>query len=149
VYRALHDLSEARLIEPLDKSADLAQEGPNRRRFTTTSEGERRYEQWLQSAPQSSVEFFRRIATARPEDLPVLLDLVIREEHGLLAQHRELRVPEVDKLVSRPAPWGEIIAAFLGSAKLNEVSSQLTFLYSLRRALEELLDKTTDQAPAS
>jgi hypothetical protein len=77
----------------------------------------------------------------------VLLDLVVREEHALLAQHRELRIPEVDKLVAQPAPWEEIIAAFLGSAKLNEVSSQLTFLYTLRRTLEELLDKTTDRGP--
>lgn len=148
VYKALQTLSEERWIEPLAATADRAPDGPSRRRFAATPEGERRYADWLRSPPTSFTELFRRIATARRDDLPALLELVIDAEHVLLADHRELRAPEVASLLTGRAPWEAVSGALMAAAQWNEIASRATFLRDLRRALEEVLEHTDAGWPA-
>jgi DNA-binding PadR family transcriptional regulator len=143
VYKALQALSEEQWIEPLEATTDRAPDGPSRRRFAATEEGARRYEDWLRSPPESFIELFRRIASARRDDLPALLALVINAEHVLLADHRELRAPEVESLLATRAPWEAISGALMAAAHTNEVASRATFLRDLRRVLEEVLEHTS------
>jgi DNA-binding PadR family transcriptional regulator len=149
VYKALRDLSAAHLIEPLEVAADQRLDGPNRRRFIATSEGERRFVEWLRMPPETFTDLFRRIATARREDLPMLLEHVIAAEHVLLAQQRDLRVPEIETLLARRASWESISAAFLEVAEWIEVAPRATFLRDLRRTLTDLIDHSKDTSALS
>lgn len=141
VYRALQELSASELIEEREAPTDRRPDGPNRRRYAVTPEGVRHYEDWLKSPPQSFNDLFRRIATARQDDLPLLLSLVIDAEHLLLAQHRELRAPEVATLVAEGAPWEAVASALLASAHYSDVASKATFLRDVRETIEEMLDQ--------
>lgn len=145
VYRALQELSAEELIEAREAPTDRRPDGPNRRRYATTTKGVQRYEEWLQSTPESFADLFRRIATAREDDLPVLLTLVIDAEHMMLAQHRELRAPEVETLLAEGAPWTAVSSALLASAHYTDVAAKATFLRDVRETIEEMLDQTQDR----
>jgi len=141
VYKALEVLRDGRLIEPLQVVSDRDVGGPSRRRYIATPAGERRYEAWLSSPPESFADLFRRLATAREDDLPELVELVVTAEHQLIAHHRDLRAPEVGSLVKEQAPWEAVCAAALAAAERNEVASRATFLRDLRRTLEDLRER--------
>jgi DNA-binding PadR family transcriptional regulator len=148
VYKALQELSADELIQTREALTDRRPQGPSRRRYAVTPEGVRRYETWLQSSPDSFNDLFRRIATAQRDDLPALLTLVIDAEHRLIAQHRELRAPEVATLLSKRASWEAVAGALLASAEYNDIASKATFLRDVREAIEELLEPSQDETVA-
>lgn len=149
VYKALRDLSATHLIEPLEVAVDQRAEGPNRRRFVATPAGDQRFVEWLRTPPRTFTDLFRRIAAARRDDLPVLLEVVIVAEHTLLAQQRDLRVPEVEMLLARRASWETVSAALMEAAEWAEIAPRATFLRDLRRALESLIEQPADGTSVS
>jgi DNA-binding PadR family transcriptional regulator len=140
IYKALRSLSEEHLIEPQDSAIDREPDGPSRRRYGATPEGERRFEEWLERPSQTFAELCLRIGTARRKDVPVLIDIVRQAEHQLLARHRELRTPEVETLISQGASWELVAAALLAKIEYSEIAARSAVLRDLRRALEDVRD---------
>ncbi len=140
IYKALRSLSDEQLIEPQDSALDREPDGPSRRRYGATPEGERRFAQWLASPSQTFPELCLRIGTARRTDLPVLIEAVRQAEHQLLARHRDLRTPEVETLIAKGASWELVVAALLAKIEYSEVAARSAMLRDLRRALEDVRD---------
>jgi DNA-binding PadR family transcriptional regulator len=149
IYKALRSLSDEHLIEPQDSALDREPDGPSRRRYGATPEGERRFEQWLAQPSQTFADLCLRIGTARRTDLPVLIDIVQQAEHRLLARHRDLRTPEVETLIAQGAPWESIVAALLAKIEYSEVAARSVVLRDLRRALEDVRDNGPHEVPPS
>lgn len=146
IYKALRSLSDEQLIVPQDAEIDREPDGPSRRRFGVTPEGERRYEEWLRTPPATFGELCLRIGTARRKDLPALLDVIVAAEHRCLASYRELRSPEVETLVSSGASWEAVLAGLLATVEYRELAARSMVLRDLRRVLEDLVD---DESVAS
>jgi DNA-binding PadR family transcriptional regulator len=149
IYKALHVLSEQQLIAPQDSPLDRDPDGPSRRRFAATAEGERRYEEWLRSQPQSFADLCLRIGTARRKDLPALIEMVIAAEHECLARHQELQAPEIEALIAKGASWEAITAALLATIEYTEVAARSKVLRDLRGMLEELRDHDAHEPAAT
>jgi len=149
IYKALRSLSDEHLIEPQDSALDLEPDGPNRRRYGATPEGERRFEKWLAQPSSTFADLCLRIGTARRTDLPVLIDIVQRAEHELLARHRELRTAEVETLIAKGASWESIVAALLAKIEYSEIAARSAVLRDLRRALEDVRDNGPREVPPS
>lgn len=149
IYKALHVLSEQQLITPQDSALDREPDGPSRRRFAATAEGERRYAEWLQSQPESFADLCLRIATARRKDLPALIEIVVAAEHECLAHHQELQAPEVEALIAKGASWEAITAALLAAIEYTEVAARSKVLRDLRSVLEELRDEHAHEPSAT
>jgi len=135
IYKALRALSEDHLIEPQDSALDREPDGPSRRRFAATPEGERRFEEWLQRSPETFAELWLRLGTARRTDVPFLLDTVAAAERACLARLGELEPPELEELVAGGASWEAISAAMLASIEISAVAARSRLLRDLRRAL--------------
>jgi DNA-binding PadR family transcriptional regulator len=146
IYKALRSLSDEQLIEPQDAAIDREPDGPSRRRFGVTAEGERRYEEWLRRPPATFGELCLRIGTARRKDLPALLEAVILAEHQCLAAYRELRSPEVETLAANGASWDAVLAALLATIEYREVAARSMLLRDLRRVLDDLRDDAGEGA---
>jgi DNA-binding PadR family transcriptional regulator len=149
IYKALRSLSDEHLIEPQDSALDREPDGPSRRRYGATPEGERRFEQWLAAPSQTFAELCLRIGTARRTDLPVLIEIVQQAEHQLLARHRDLRTPEVETLIAKGASWELIVAALLAKIEYSEIAARSAVLRDLRRALEDVRDNGPHEVPSS
>lgn len=140
IYKALRSLSDEHLIEPQDSALDREPDGPSRRRYGATPEGEERFEQWLARPSQTFSELCLRIGTARRKDVPVLIDIVRQAEHQLLARHRDQRTPEVETLIAQGASWELIAAALLSKIEYSQIAARSAVLRDLRRALEDVRD---------
>jgi DNA-binding PadR family transcriptional regulator len=138
IYKALRSLSDDELIVPQDAAIDREPDGPSRRRFGVTPEGERRYEAWLRRPPATFGELCLRVGTARRKDLPALLDAVVQAEHQCLAAYRELRSPEVETLAAKGASWESVLVALLATIEYRELAARSMLLRDLRRVLEDL-----------
>jgi DNA-binding PadR family transcriptional regulator len=149
IYKALDSLSKEHLIEELDSELDRRPDGPSRRRYAATPEGERRFEEWLQLLAPTFDELCLRIGTARRKDLPVLIEIVRQAEHRLLARHRDLRTPEVETLVAAGASWESIVAALLETIEYREVAARSAVLRDLRLVLEDVRDNGPHEVTSS
>jgi DNA-binding PadR family transcriptional regulator len=147
IYKMLRALKEEQLIELLDSEHDREPDGPSRRRYGVTPEGERRLEAWLRSRPETFTDLRLRVAAARQQDLPLLIDVVRDAEHACLARLQELRAPDVASLSHRGGSWEAVSAALLSSIEVSEVAGRSKLLRDLRRELEALCAATPAPGP--
>jgi DNA-binding PadR family transcriptional regulator len=138
IYKMLHALKAEGLIELLDSERDREPDGPSRRRYGVTAEGERRLEVWLRTPPETFTALRLRVAAARRQDLPTLIDVVRDAEYECLARLQELGAPDVASLSMRGASWEAISGALLASVEIGEVAGRSKVLRDLRRELEAL-----------
>jgi len=134
VYKILKSLEEDGLV----LGADVPAEGRTRRRFVVTSEGDRRYTEWLGTVPETFAELVLRLATATEGDLPLLVELVVAEQHRLLDVHSRLDAPDVGVLLARGAPWSRVRASLVEMVEYKHVASRVEILHDLRRTLEDV-----------
>jgi DNA-binding PadR family transcriptional regulator len=140
VYKMLRALKEEGLIELLDSERDREPDGPSRRRYGVTADGERRLEAWLRSPPHTLTDLRLRVAVARRDDVPALIDVVRVAEHACLTRLQELQAPRVASLSTRGGSWEAVSAALLASIEIGEVAGRSKLLRDLRRELEALDD---------
>ena len=138
VYKMLRALKEEQLIELLDSDRDREPDGPSRRRYGVTPEGERRLEAWLSSPPHTLTDLRLRVAVARRSDVPALIQVVRAAEHACLTRLQELQAPSVASLSTRGGSWEAVSAALLSSIEIGEVAGRSKLLRDLRRELEAL-----------
>jgi DNA-binding PadR family transcriptional regulator len=136
IYKALRRLSEERLIEPLGTDADQDGERPGRMTYGATVEGEQRFEEWLRRPPTTYEDLCMRVGAARRQDVPLLIEFVVNAEHACLARLQGLRMPEVEALLARGAPWDVIANVVLGKTEAAEIAGRSKVLRDLRRTLE-------------
>lgn len=134
VYKILRSLEDDGLV----LGAEVPADGRTRRRFVVTSEGNRRYTEWLSSVPETLAELVLRLATATEEDLPLLVDLVIAEQHRLLDMHSQLNAPDVGLLLARGAPWSRVRVSLVDMVEHKHVAWRVEILHDLRRTLEDV-----------
>lgn len=140
IYKMLHALKAEGLIELLDSERDRDPDGPSRRRYGVTPEGERRLEAWLRTPPETFTGLRLRVAAARRQDLPTLIAVVRAAEFECLSRLQELGAPDVASLSTRGASWEAISGALLSSVEIGEVAGRSKVLRDLRRELEALAD---------
>jgi DNA-binding PadR family transcriptional regulator len=139
IYKMLRALKDEGLIELLDSERDREPDGPSRRRYGVTPEGERRLEAWLCSRPKTFTGLRLRLAAARHQDLPVLIEVVRNAEYECLARLQDLRAPDVASLSTKGGSWERVSSALLASVEVGEVAGRSKVLRDLRRELEALL----------
>jgi DNA-binding PadR family transcriptional regulator len=138
IYKALRRLCHEQSIEPLDSLLDGGADRLGRTTYGATAAGEQRFAAWLQCPPTTYEDLCMRIGAARPQDLPMLIEFVSSAEHVCLARLQGLRMPEVESLVARGAPWEVISTVLLGRTEAAEVAGRSKVLRDLRRTLETL-----------
>jgi DNA-binding PadR family transcriptional regulator len=138
IYKALRWLSHEQLIKPLDSTSERGPDRLGRMTYGATAAGEERFEAWLRRPPTTYEDLCMRIGTARRQDLPMLIEFVSSAEHACLARLQGLRMPEVESLVARGAPWEAVASVLLGRTEAAEVAGRSKVLRDLRRTLETL-----------
>jgi DNA-binding PadR family transcriptional regulator len=138
IYKMLRALKDEGLIELLDSERDREPDGPSRRRYGVTPVGERRLVVGLRSPPATFTGLRLRLAAARRQDLPALIEVVRNAEFDCLARLQELRAPDVASLSSQGGSWERVASALLSSVEVGEVAGRSKVLRDLRRELEAL-----------
>lgn len=138
IYKALRRLSAEQLIVPLDSVADREPDRLGRMTYGATVEGEQRFQAWLRRPPATYEDLCMRVGTARREDVPVLIELVSTAERACITRLQGLRMPEVESLIARGAPWEVVSSVLLGRTEAAEVAGRSKVLRDLRRTLEAL-----------
>lgn len=138
VYTALTRLEQDSLIEPLGPAAAAGTDRQPRLTYGATAAGQERFAQWLATAPASYDDLRLRIALARPEDLPMVINYVIAAEEAALQRLQQLDVSPFDALTSRPASWEAVSGAILGTLDSAELAGRVKWLQDVRVALESL-----------
>jgi DNA-binding PadR family transcriptional regulator len=139
VYTALSRLERDGLIEPVPGSAPSP---GNQQRivYRTTPDGEEALDEWLATAPTSYDELRVRVAVARRQDLPRLIEYISAEEQSCLDRLRELDGPPIAALAARNAPWDALCGAILGTLDTGELAGRVKWLQDARGALEAFRD---------
>ncbi len=138
IYRALTHLAEQQLVQPLDCVSGGGPEHIIRTTYGITEEGERRHEEWLRSPPTTYEDLCMRIVAARRQDVPLLVGFLSAAEDACLARLQELRMPAVETLDARGAPWEHISTVLLGRMEAAELAGRSKALRDLRRTLAAL-----------
>jgi DNA-binding PadR family transcriptional regulator len=144
IYRALRRLSDDHLIEARDAEPGRGPEHVVRTTYGATAEGERCLEDWLRSPPTTYEDLCMRIGAARREDLPLIVEFVAAAERACLARLQDLRMPAVESLAARGAPWEHVSTVLLGRLEAAEVAGRSKVLRDLRRTLATLQATTPD-----
>ncbi|HMJ33885.1 MAG TPA: hypothetical protein VK501_08205 [Baekduia sp.] len=79
-----------------------------------------------------------RIGAARRQDLPMLIEFVASAEQACMTRLQGLRMPDVESLVARGAPWEAVTAVLLGKTEAADVAGRSKVLRNLRLTLEAL-----------
>jgi DNA-binding PadR family transcriptional regulator len=140
IYKALRRLSEAGWIEPLEIAAAREADRPGRTTYAATAEGEARYEEWLRRPPRTYEDLCVRVAAARRQDVPVLLQHAERAELACRDQLHGVRLPAVDALVARDASWDVVRGVLVGRIASAEVTARAKILHDLVQSLRALQD---------
>jgi DNA-binding PadR family transcriptional regulator len=138
IYKALRRLSHEQLIEPLASDTDRGPDRLGRTTYGATAQGEQRFAAWLRRPPTTYEDLCMRVGAARQQDVPMLIEFVSSAEHACLARLQGLRMPEVESLVARGAPWDVVSTVLLGRTEAAEVAGRSKVLRDLRRTLEAL-----------
>jgi DNA-binding PadR family transcriptional regulator len=138
IYRALTHLADQALVEPLGSAPGNGPEHIIRTTYGITAEGEHRHEEWLRSPPATYEDLCMRIVAARRQDVPLLVGFLTAAEDACLARLQELRMPAVETLDARGAPWEHISTVLLGRMEAAELAGRSKALRDLRRTLAAL-----------
>lgn len=138
VYKNLRRLSEIGWIEPLDTDGEAEPGRPGRTRYATTVEGQARFDEWIRRTPKTYEDLCARLATARREDIPVILAHVEAAERAYRQELQGAWLPSVASLAARDAPWDVVLSVLVGQIASAEVTARATILHELVQTLRDL-----------
>jgi DNA-binding PadR family transcriptional regulator len=139
VYGALDQLETHGLVvgeraEPRLTADDRVDRRPGRVVYQPTEAGERMFKAWLhRPAKREPIrsEMALKVALARPEDAPALLEAIEHEE----AAARRL-LAETAALETTPGPWPAGAGALARASALERLRGELTWIEVRKRLLE-------------
>lgn len=144
VYPALDRLEQERLIEASGAKASIStMRGSPRVMYAATPDGINRLERWMYAAtpPENSRDaLLAKLAIARPQDVPRLLEMTLHQEAQLHRQLGGLRETPTAAWSGRGrVPLTLVGAALVRSSEARRLAAALESLQEIREALEHEL----------
>jgi DNA-binding PadR family transcriptional regulator len=142
VYPTLKRLAQDELIvEAGPRSEGPAK--PSRMRYEVSEHGTEEFGRWMWDSPPPAAfrdELLAKLAFARPDDLPHLIDVTRTHEALLRRQLGELREPLGDEWLDIDAvPWVRVGTRLVQATEAKRIATAIESLQEIRATMERWL----------